>query len=83
MANGIETNFRNPEKLAAEESVTMLLFGFGALSVERPACAGRRQPSRGPRGLMADGTTTTIYGPEDLPIEQVNKAPEQSSACTR
>jgi RHS repeat-associated protein len=33
VANGIETNFCNPEQLGAEEGVTTLLFGFGALGV--------------------------------------------------
>jgi hypothetical protein len=32
-ANGIDTNFCNPEKLAGEEAVSTLLFGFGALGV--------------------------------------------------
>jgi RHS repeat-associated protein len=33
VANGIETNFCNPGQLVAEEGVTSLLFGFGALGV--------------------------------------------------
>lgn len=33
VANGIETSFCNPEQLGAEEGVTTLLFGFGALGV--------------------------------------------------
>jgi RHS repeat-associated protein len=33
VANGIETDFCNPEQLGAEEGVTTLLFGFGALGV--------------------------------------------------
>lgn len=31
VANGIDTNFCDPEQLAGEETVTTLLFGFGAL----------------------------------------------------
>lgn len=33
VANGIDTNFCNPGQLGAEEGVTSLLFGFGALGV--------------------------------------------------
>jgi RHS repeat-associated protein len=33
VAKGIETNFCDPEQLAAEESVTSLLFGFGGLNI--------------------------------------------------
>jgi hypothetical protein len=33
VANGIETNFCNPGQLGAEEGVTTLLAGFGALGI--------------------------------------------------
>jgi hypothetical protein len=33
IANGIDTNFCDPAKLAGEETVSTLLFGFGALGV--------------------------------------------------
>lgn len=55
VANGIETNFCNPGQLVAEEGVTSLLFGFGALGVYTTGAADAANAPGYARAIIRGG----------------------------
>jgi RHS repeat-associated protein len=55
VAEGVETNFCNPGQLAAEEGVTSLLFGFGALGVYTTGAADAGNAPGYARAILRGG----------------------------